>query len=93
MEYIRSEVIPAINLHASSTITNWKPVTLSEYLALIGLFIVMPIIKIADKAAYWRKSAFPFGPSVDFTTWMEMERFEGNCENARLHRPRCHCLC
>jgi hypothetical protein len=76
VEYIRLAVIPAINMHASTVMANWEPVTLSEYLTWISLFIIMSTVVIPDRSAYWHKSEFAFGPSVDFSVWMAMERFE-----------------
>jgi hypothetical protein len=62
VEYIRLEVIPAINLHAATVMINWKPVTLPEYLTCIALFVIMSTNWVPDQSAYWHKNAFAFGP-------------------------------
>jgi hypothetical protein len=67
VKYFRLEVIPAINLHAATVMINWKPVTLLEYLTWIASLAIMSTNWIPDKSAYWHKSAFAFGPSMDFS--------------------------
>ncbi|KAL1935212.1 hypothetical protein VTP01DRAFT_4352 [Rhizomucor pusillus] len=76
VHYIQTVVIPAITEHVTTVLPRWKSVTFPEYLTWIALFVVMTTNVIMEKTAYWHKSAFPFGPSFDFSVWMKMERFE-----------------
>ncbi|KAL0143145.1 hypothetical protein V8B55DRAFT_1560543 [Mucor lusitanicus] len=70
IQHLDSVVIPAINMHAVTLITNWCPVTLPEYLIWVALFVIMSTMIIPDKKAYWRKSDFAFDPNVDFSMYM-----------------------
>lgn len=42
---------------------------------VIALFVIKTSNVIMDTAAYWHKSAFLFGASVDYGKYMTMERF------------------
>ncbi|CEP09545.1 hypothetical protein [Parasitella parasitica] len=54
---------------------NWTQLSLPEYLTCVALFIVLSTILIPDTKAYWHKSDFALGPTIDFSHWMAMERF------------------
>ncbi|KAG0177799.1 hypothetical protein DFQ28_004134, partial [Apophysomyces sp. BC1034] len=76
VDHIQNVVIPAINEHARKQLLSWVDVNYVEYLTWIMLCLIMTVCKFTDRKAYWRKSACPYVLNIDFTEFMEMDRFD-----------------
>lgn len=76
VDHIRNLVIPSINDHAHSMVSNWKDLTWLEYMTWMGLMLHMMIWKNDDCMAYWRMADIGSHLSIDFGEYMSYERFK-----------------
>ncbi|KAL1934603.1 hypothetical protein VTP01DRAFT_6785 [Rhizomucor pusillus] len=64
--HIQEVVIPAFNEHAVSVMANFEPVTYSEYLVWISLFILMMTVRVDNYKTYWHEGPLASLLRIDF---------------------------
>ncbi|KAG2211228.1 hypothetical protein INT47_006348 [Mucor saturninus] len=75
VEFISDVVIHNINQHALSIMNTWISVTFVEYLTWIALLMNMTVMHHVDKRAYWHMGSSHLMPNINFTEYMEYDRF------------------
>lgn len=74
--HIQEVVIPAFNELAVSVMANFEPVTYSEYLVWISLFILMMTVRVDNYKTYWHEGPLASLLRIDFRQYMTRQRFD-----------------